>query len=103
MDPDRKDTAELAAGALVRWIDPARRIKPLGIVLAPVNEDLICVLMADRHGNTDVEAFVARRDATGVPASQMVLESLEIVADADSELVAVLRGRAPLVEAEINP
>jgi hypothetical protein len=97
----REDAIELSAGTFVRWIEPARRTKPLGIVLAPVTPDMIYVLMADREGKTDVEAFVARREATGVDASAMVLESLETVEDGDPELTTFLRRAAPLVESEL--
>jgi hypothetical protein len=92
---------ELSPGMFVRWIDPARRTKPIGIVLAPVTPDMVSVLMADWEGNTDVEVFVARREATGVDAPAMVLESVEIVEDGDAELTEFLRQEAPLVESEL--
>jgi hypothetical protein len=68
VESHRSTTRELPAGILVRWIDPARRTKPLGIVLAPVSKDMVYVLIADRARHTDVEVFVARMEATGVPA-----------------------------------
>jgi hypothetical protein len=37
------------------------------------------MLMADRQGNTDLEIFVARPEATGVDAATLVLESMEVV------------------------
>jgi hypothetical protein len=61
------------------------------------------VLMADRAGNTDVEVFVARLEATDVPAPDLALESLEIVADPDPDLATLLREPALRVEAEIGP
>jgi hypothetical protein len=93
----------LTPAAFVRWIDPTRRTKPLGIVLAPVSKDIVYVLMADRAGNTDVEVFVARLEATGVPATDLALESLEIVADPEPELATWPRKQALRVEAEISP
>jgi hypothetical protein len=33
--------------------------------------------MADELGNVDTELFVARLDATGVPGSELILESME--------------------------
>jgi hypothetical protein len=100
---DRTSSRELHPGTFVRWIDPARRTKPLGIVLAPVGEDMVYVLMGDAAGNTDVEVFVARVEATGVPAQELALESVEIVADPDRDLAALLREEAARIEAEINP
>jgi hypothetical protein len=81
----------LTPGTFLRWKDQEPGAKPLGIVLAPVSEDMIQVLMADHQGNTDVEVFVARREDTGVGASQLVQESLEIVDDGDPKLMTSLR------------
>jgi len=101
VDQRGEQVTDVSPGTFVRWIEPARRAKPLGIVLVPVTPDMIYVLMADRDGNTDVEVFVARREATGVDASAMVLESLEVVEDGDPELMGFLRREAPLVESEL--
>jgi hypothetical protein len=88
----------LTEGTFLRWIDPRPDAKPLGIVLSPVSEDVILVLMADREGNTDVEVYVARQEATGVGASELVQESLEAVEDGDPELMTMLRELAPAFE-----
>jgi hypothetical protein len=89
---------DLPAGIFLRWIEPQPGQKPLGIVISsPVTEDdqTIYVLMADRQGNTDLEVFVARPEATGVDASTLVLESMEVVEDRDRELMALLRQVGP--------
>ncbi|MGH2960608.1 MAG: hypothetical protein ACRDL3_00205 [Solirubrobacterales bacterium] len=67
-----------------------------------MSEDLIYVLMANHEEDTDIEVFLARPEATGVPASEMLLESLEIVTDGDPDLVAFLRDEAPRIEAELS-
>ncbi len=82
--------SELAPGTLMQWRDPAPDAKPLGIVLEPVTEDLVTVLMTDRDGNVDQELFAARLEATGVNASEMVMQSMEVVDEPDPELAARL-------------
>ena len=88
----------LPAGTLVRWIDPAPGQKPLGIVIAPPADggrDIAYVLMADRQGNTDLEVFVGRPDATSFSVGELVLESMEIVENGDPELVTLLATLGP--------
>lgn len=85
--------SELTEGTFLRWIDPQPGQKPLGVVITPPSggdETTIYVLMADRDGTTDVEVFLGRPDATGVSASDFVLESMEVVEDGDPELKALL-------------
>lgn len=89
---------QLTEGTFLRWIDPEPGQKPLGIVLSsPVSDpaDVIHVLMADHQGNTDLEVFIARREATGFDASNLVQQSMEIVEDGDPDLMAMLRELGP--------
>jgi hypothetical protein len=92
----------LTEGTYLRWIDPEPDSKALGIVLSPVSEDLVYVLMADREGNTDIEVYVARPEATGRGASELVQESLEVVEDGDPDLMGLLRALAARFEAELG-
>lgn len=88
----------LTEGTFLRWIDQAPDDKPLGIVVPPPSdeaEDIIYVLMADHQGNTDVEVFVAREEATGRDASTLVRESMEVVEEGDPELTGFLRTFGP--------
>jgi hypothetical protein len=97
-DEEGEDMRELTEGTFLRWIDPEPGQKPLGVVLAsPPNghEDTIYVLMADHQGNTDLEVFVARPEATGFDASNLVQRSMEIVEGGDPELIALLRELGP--------
>lgn len=87
--------SELNEGTLLRWIDQAPDAMPLGIVIAPVNEETIYVLMADHQGNTDLELFIARPEDTGVGASKLVQESMEVVEQGDPELMFLLRELGP--------
>lgn len=90
--------SKLTEGTFVRWIDPDPGQKPLGIVLsspADENADVIYVLMADHQGNTDLEVFVPRSEATGTDASDLALQSMELVDDGDPELMALLRKLGP--------
>lgn len=88
---------QLTVGTFLRWTDPDPVQKPLGVVIQnPAgNDDTVYVLMADREGNTDVEVFIARPDATGVDAAALVLEAMEPVIEADAELMALLRTLGP--------
>jgi hypothetical protein len=85
---------ELTEGTFMHWIDRRPGQKPLGIVLSPVSQDTIYVLMADQQGGLDVEVFVARPADTGVDASQLAQESMEIVEDGDPKLMSLLRTAA---------
>lgn len=87
----------LAEGTLPRWIDPTPESKLLGIVIArPGGEDqVIYLLMADHDGNMDVEVFVAREEAAGLNAGNLVRQSMEVVEEGDPELVALLRALGP--------
>jgi hypothetical protein len=87
----------LTPGTFVRWIDPEPGSKPLGIVLSSPSpeEDVIYVLMIDHQGATDLEVFVARREATGFDASNLVQQSMEVVESGDPELMSALRRLGP--------
>lgn len=86
---------ELTEGTFLRWIDPEPDSKPLGIVISPLIEDVIQVLMVDHQGHADLEVFAARREATGVGASELVQESMEVAENGDPELVALLSQLGP--------
>jgi hypothetical protein len=77
---------EVGEGTLVRWIDPTPGQKPLGIVLPTPDQgtpNTIYVLMTDRQPSFDVEVFVARPDATGYDAANVLQQSMEVVEEGD--------------------
>jgi hypothetical protein len=78
----------LREGTFLRWSD--RGGGALGIVVPPVTDEMVRVLLTDSEGNTGLEVFVGRPDATGVKASQFALEQMEIIDNPGGDLADLL-------------
>ena len=81
---------ERTAGTFVCWRDSKPGAKPLGLVLTPLTDATGYVLMADFDGNTDLELFVARPEATGVDAAGLIREHFDLVPDPNPVLATYL-------------
>ena len=82
--------SEIRPGVFVRWRDPAPGAKPLGVVLEPLTRELGYVLVADPEGDTDLEVFAARFEATGIDAASLIAEHFEPAVDPNPVLATYL-------------
>jgi len=87
--------ARLEEGAILRRCDREPSDLRLGIVIAPLSDEMIYVLTADLAPAFDVEVFVARADATGRDAHELALETMEPASDGHPGVVSILRSSGP--------
>lgn len=81
---------QLSEGTFLTWLDAGAHDRRLGVVVPPITDEMVYVLVADEQGNTDVEVFVARPEATGVSASELVKEQMRVVDPPEDSLTDLL-------------